>query len=125
LDARAYRDQRWATRVLETLDTETFFRLLNLPYPSTDGIMQKLVSERLILDEGYGSYSIKRIGALLLAKRISYFPELCDKAPRVLKYSDTSKLNQPRIDQEGTKGYAVGFQGSFVSSTKTCRTRKS
>ena len=44
---------------------------------------------------------------------MSQFPDLKDKVPRVLKYSDTSKLNQPLVDQEGTKGYVVGFQGMF------------
>jgi ATP-dependent DNA helicase RecG len=100
-----------SARVIELLDTETFFKLLDLPYPSPDAVMQKLVGERLILDEGYGSYSIRRIGALLLARQMSQFPDLKDKIPRVLKYGDASKLNQPLVDQDGTRGYVVGFQG--------------
>jgi len=100
-------------RIIELLDAETFFKLLELPYPSPDAVAQRLASERLIVDEGYGSYSIKRIGALLLARQMAQFPDLKDKVPRVLKYSDTSKLNQPLVDQEGTKGYVVGFQGMF------------
>jgi ATP-dependent DNA helicase RecG len=102
-----------SARILDLLDTETFFNLLGSPYPSQDAVMQKLVSERLIVDEGYGSYSIRRIGALLLARQLEQFPDLREKAPRVLKYSDTSKLNQPLVDVEGTKGYLVGFQGMF------------
>jgi predicted HTH transcriptional regulator len=100
-----------AARVLELLETEAFFRLLNLPYPSVEGVIQRLLNEKLLCDEGYGSYSIKRIGALLLARQLSQFPDLSDKAPRVLRYSDTSKLTQPIVDKHGTKGYAVGFQG--------------
>ena len=49
-------------------------------------------------------------GALLLAKRLDEFPDLARKAPRVVVYSEASKL-QTRLDQTGAKGYAVGFQG--------------
>jgi predicted HTH transcriptional regulator len=38
------------------------------------------------------------------------FPDLARKAPRVVVYSGASKA-ETRLDQIGTKGYAVGFQG--------------
>lgn len=57
-----------------------------------------------------GTYAIRRLGALLLAKRLEDFPDLKRKAPRVVVYPGTSKL-ETRLDQTGTKGYAVGFQG--------------
>jgi predicted HTH transcriptional regulator len=38
------------------------------------------------------------------------FPDLSRKAARVIVYSGVSKLDT-RIDQKGTRGYAVGFQG--------------
>jgi predicted HTH transcriptional regulator len=74
------------------------------------------VHERLI-DEADGTYSIRRLGALLLAKRLEEFPDLARKAPRVVVYSGTSKL-ETRLDQTETKGYAVGFQGlvQFIMS---------
>lgn len=95
--------------VVDLLDTQTFFELLGLPYPSTqDGVIDRLSSERLV-EGGCGTYSIRRLGGLLLAKRISDFPDLTRKAPRVIVYSGSSKL-ETRIDHTGTMGYAVGFQ---------------
>jgi predicted HTH transcriptional regulator len=97
-------------QVVNLLDTQTFFELLSLPYPTTrKGVIDRLANERLIDDEG-GVYSIRRLGALLLAKRLEDFPDLVRKAPRVVVYHGTSKL-ETRLDQTGTKGYAVGFQG--------------
>lgn len=55
-------------------------------------------------------YAIRRLGALLLAKQLQDFPDISRKAPRVVVYTGTSKL-ETKLDQLGTKGYAVGFQG--------------
>ncbi len=101
--------------VIQLLDTQSFFELLKKPYPTNrEGVLDQLVQERLIEVKDSG-LSIRRIGALLLAKNLDRFPDLGRKAPRVITYSDNSKLNT-RIDQTGQLGYAVGFQGlvSFV-----------
>ncbi len=99
-----------AQQVVELLDTQTFFELLKLPYPTERaGVIDRLLGERLI-DELHGQYAIRRLGALLLAKRLEAFPDLARKAPRVVVYPGTSKL-ETRLDQTLTKGYAVGFQG--------------
>ena len=96
--------------VVELLDTQAFFELLQLPYPTERrGVIDRLSREQLI-DATDGAYSIRRLGALLLAKRLSDFPDLARKVPRVVVYTGTSKL-ETRFDQSGTKGYAVGFQG--------------
>ena len=39
------------------------------------------------------------------------FPDLARKAPRVVEYGGPSKLDSPRADITGKKGYAAGFQG--------------
>jgi len=106
-----------AQGVIELLDTQTFFELLILPYPSNrEGVIDRLLSERLIDRKGE-EYAIRRLGALLLAKRLDEFPDLSRKAPRVVVYSGTSKLDT-KIDRPGGKGYAVGFQGlvSYIMS---------
>ena len=98
-----------AQQVVELLDTQTYFELMKLPYPSHQaGVIERLASERLI-DEVDGTYSIRRIGGLLLAKRLRDFQDLARKAPRVVVYSGTSKL-ETKLDQIGTLGYAVAFQ---------------
>ncbi len=99
-----------AQQVVDLLDTQTFFELHKLPYPKDrSGVIDRLMRERLI-DESGGAYAIRRIGALLLAKRLDDFPDLTRKAPRVVVYTGISKV-ETRLDQTGTKGYAVGFQG--------------
>jgi predicted HTH transcriptional regulator len=98
-----------AQQVVESLDTQTFFELLKLPYPTERaGVIGRLVHERLV-DEVEGTYTIRRLGALLLAKRLADFSDVARKAPRVVVYSSPSKL-ETRLDQTGTRGYAVGFQ---------------
>jgi predicted HTH transcriptional regulator len=99
-----------AQQVVELLDTQTFFELLKLPYPTErTGVIERLIQERLV-DEAEGALAIRRLGALLLAKRLKDFPDLARKAARVVVYTGPSKL-ETRLDQIGGKGYAVGFQG--------------
>lgn len=95
--------------VIQRLDVQGFFDLLKIPYPTTQaGVLDRLLEQRLI-DEIDGSYSIRRLGGLLLAKRLDNFPDLARKSPRVIVYTGVSKL-ETRIDQIGQLGYAVGFQ---------------
>lgn len=99
-----------SAEVVGALDTQTFFELLKMPYPTEQsGVIERLQQERLI-DALHGGYAVRRLGALLLAKRLEDFPDLARKAPRVVVYTGTSKL-ETRLDQVGVKGYAVGFQG--------------
>lgn len=98
-----------AQQVVELLDSQTFFELLKLPYPTERvGVLDRLVRERLV-DETDGSYAIRRLGALLLARRFEDFPDVARRAPRVVVHTGPSKL-ETRLDQTGSRGYAVGFQ---------------
>ncbi len=96
-------------QIIELLDTQAYFELLKLPYPTEQaGVIEKLVNDRLI-DHRNSSCSIRRQGALLLAKDLKDFPDLLSKAARVIAYTGTSKLDA-RIDHTATKGYAAGFR---------------
>lgn len=98
-----------AQAVIDLLDSQTYFELLKLPYPTDRaGVIDRLLQERLI-DQTANGYSIRRIGALLLAKDLRQFPDLSRKSPRVVVYSGNTKL-ETKLDQTGQKGYAVGFQ---------------
>jgi predicted HTH transcriptional regulator len=98
-----------AQEVVELLDTQAFFELLKLPYPTERaGVLDRLVRERLV-DDAAGAYAIRRLGALLLARRLADFPDVSRRAPRVVVYSGASKL-ETRLDQTGIRGYATGFQ---------------
>lgn len=96
--------------VVQLLDTQAFFDLLKLPYPSDRaGVLNKLHQERLITKVDVG-YTISNLAAVLLAKDLRSFNRVYRKAPRVIVYEGTSKL-QTKADTTGSKGYAVGFRG--------------
>ncbi|HEW79842.1 MAG TPA: MloB [Phycisphaerales bacterium] len=99
-----------AQDVVQLLDTQTFFDLLNLPYPTDQiGVIARLQDEKLIEQSEMG-FSILNIGALLLAKTLKSFSSVSRKAPRVIVYDGESKL-KTKSDVIGEKGYAVGFIG--------------
>ncbi len=115
---RSARDNCSASDVVQLLDTQSYFDLLGLPYPTTRaGVLERFESERFIVEDENG-YSITNIGAVLFAKRLDAFEGLFRKAPRVIVYDGTNKLGGSRVFKPGTKGYAVGFQGlvDFVNS---------
>jgi len=96
--------------VIQLLDTQAYFDLLNLPYPTDQqGVLEFLKTERLI-QEVAGNYSILNMGAVLLAKKLGNFPSVGRKAARVVVYSGESKMDTSS-DITGEKGYAVGFKG--------------
>lgn len=107
-----------AEEVISLLDTQAYFDLLKLPYPtSRTGVLEKLTNEGLISHTPEG-WTISNLAAILLAKRLEAFsPALARKAPRVVIYEGTGKL-VTREDKPGSRGYAVGFAGlvEFVHS---------
>lgn len=109
LDNPALNDQA-AQDVIQLLDTQAFFDLMNLPYPThQQSVIERLIAERLIQETAAG-FSILNIGALLLAKNLKNFSGVSRKAARVVVYAGDSKLNT-KSDITGEKGYAVGFKG--------------
>jgi ATP-dependent DNA helicase RecG len=99
-----------AQDVVQLLDTQTFFDLLDLPYPTDQkGVIARLTDEYLIEPSTTG-FSILNIGALLLAKTLKSFPGVSRRAARVIVYEGESKL-KTKSDIIGDKGYAVGFVG--------------
>lgn len=106
-----------AAEIVELLDTQLLFELLKVPYPSSrEGVIEKLLSEKLIIEQR-GSYCATNLGAILFARKISNFPAVARKAPRVVVYEGKNKLKTKR-DVPGVKGYAVAFEGivSFINS---------
>lgn len=99
-----------ASDVIQLLNTQTYFDLLKLPYPSNQsGVIDKFVSEGLITeDKNY--YNITKLGAILFAKDLSCFDSMQRKSVRVIVYRGKNKTETIR-EQIGRKGYAVGFEG--------------
>lgn len=97
-------------RVIQLLDTQSYFDLLRTPYPvHQSGVLERFAKELLIRREGE-LWTITNLGAMLFAKRLDQFGRLARKAARVIVYDGTSKL-ETKLDTQGMKGYAVGFQG--------------
>lgn len=107
----AARSHAEADDVIELLDTQTYFELMKLPMPSTrEAVLSRLEAERLIERDDHG-WTICNLGALLLARKLSAFGTTIErKAPRLVVYEGTNKLNT-RLDRLGQRGYAVGFEG--------------
>ena len=116
---QAAREHVSADEVVALLDTQSFFELFRLPYPtSRDGVLARLAQEQLIIAQEACGWLITNLAAILLAKRLDAFsPELARKAPRVVIYEGLNKL-VTREDKPGVKGYAVGFESlvDFVHS---------
>lgn len=97
-------------KVVQLLDTQSYFDLLHLPYPvNRAGVLERFENEKLIVRQGHG-WTITNLGGLLFAKKLEAFDRLARKAARVIVYEGKNKL-KTKSDKPGTKGYAVGFQG--------------
>jgi len=104
-------------KVIQLLDTQSYFDLLHLPYPvNRAGVLERFEGEKLILRQE-NSWAVTNLGAMLFAKTLDQFERIARKAARVIVYEGTSKL-KTKLDKSGTKGYAVGFQGlvEFINS---------
>lgn len=98
-----------AADIVRMLDTQCYFDLLKIPYPSTQrAVMDKFESEKFIKTTASG-YTITNLGALLFAKNMQEFDTVKRKALRVIQYDGKNKIKTLK-DQEGRMGYAVGFE---------------
>ena len=97
-------------KVVQLLDTQSYFDLLLLPYPvNRAGVLERFESEKLIQRDG-GGWTITNLGGILFAKKLDQFDRLARKAARVIVYEGKGKA-RTKLDKPGMKGYAVGFQG--------------
>lgn len=106
-----------AADVIRLLDTQSYFDLLKLPYPSRrEAVLERCESERLVMGAD-GRFAVTNLGAILFAKQLHEFSSVTRKAPRVIVYDGTSKL-RTRLDRTESAGYAVGFERlvEFINS---------
>jgi len=95
---------------LQLLDYDSYFSLQEKRLPETKkGILEALAGDDLIV-KSLDGWDILSLGALLFARNLSQFKELKRKAVRVIVYKETSRINALK-EQEGSKGYAFGFEG--------------
>ncbi len=97
--------------VIRLLDYPTYFELLRRPLPDNKtGILEAMVADDLLRRSDAGNWNITNLGAILLAKKLEDFRVLRRKAVRVVSYKGNNRIETIR-EQEGTKGYANGFEG--------------
>jgi predicted HTH transcriptional regulator len=98
--------------VLRLLDYPTYFDLMSRPLPDgRDALLQALAADELIAREDSGHWTVRNLGALLFAKRLSDFSHLQRKAVRVVVYEGHGRTAATRPEHEGKRGYAAGFEG--------------
>lgn len=99
-----------ADDVVQLLNTQSYFDLLEIPYPTTrEAVFERFISEGLIIKK-QATYQITNLGAILFAKDLNSFPNLKRKSIRVIIYEGKNKLKTIR-EQIGVRGYAIGFEG--------------
>lgn len=99
-----------AQDVVRLLNIQDGIDLLGLQFPKTMQGFMNVLKDNGFITASDGYYHITNLGAITLAKDIREFNGLSRKAVRVVIYDGNSKVNIKHI-QEGTKGYAVGFEG--------------
>jgi predicted HTH transcriptional regulator len=98
-------------KVLELLDYTSYFELLQCPMPERhETILDALAKDRMVAPSGSGRWNITNLGAVLFARRLTDFGRLHRKVVRVVVYKGEDRIRTER-EQEGGKGYAVGFEG--------------
>jgi len=97
--------------VIMLLDTQAYYDLRKIPYPSTRAEVLSNFETKGFLIRASGTFSITNFGALLFAKDLNTFSHLDRKSIRVIVYDGTTK-SQVKGDKDltGRKGYATGFE---------------
>lgn len=101
--------------IVQALNYITYFDLLEnkLPLPNNvSNIIYYLSQANLIVKQDNGLYGITNLGALLLAKKLSYFKKLKRKMLRVVQYNGSNKMDLLR-DETFDKGYAAIFEDAI------------
>lgn len=100
-----------STEVLQLLDYPAYFQLLEMPLPENrDRILTALAADKLITHCEAGRWNVTNLGAILFATTLNRFAGLRRKAMRVIQYRGDGRTETIK-EQEGTKGYASGFEG--------------
>lgn len=98
-------------QVLAKLDPGPLFDLTGEPEPNNDvEVLRKMTERGFLIDNLEGRYDITNLGAILLARDVTRFPSISGKATRIIKYTGRDK-SRSEFEQEGRKGYALGFTG--------------
>jgi predicted HTH transcriptional regulator len=108
------RENASSDEVLSFIDYPNYFRLMEQPLPDNrDGILSRLIAEKIIIPGNSGAYNISNCGAVLFARNLKEFDRLSRKSLRVIIYRGDSRVETVK-EQTGARGYAVGFAGAIA-----------
>jgi predicted HTH transcriptional regulator len=96
-------------QIVESFDCETLAKLLFKSDLKERALVEKLLMSGLIVDDMQGGYDITNLFALIAANDLSQFKTVANKAPRVITYKGTTRLNG-QSDITGHLGYASAFR---------------
>jgi ATP-dependent DNA helicase RecG len=99
------------------LNVKPILALLERPSPTQEELLNWLEKEVFVTREPRGGGYVTNLGAIAASQRLTDFPDLSRKAVRVVVYEGVNKTTT-RLEQEGTRGYAISFQGllEFIMS---------
>lgn len=97
--------------VFSKLDSDPIYELTGTPKPKNpQEIIRRMIDAGFLINNLEGRYDITNLGAILLARDVTSFPSIAGKSVRIVKYTGKDK-SRSEFEQEGKKGYAVGFIG--------------
>ena len=98
-------------KVLTLIDFPAYFELTGQRLPDNKvNILDRLLAEKIILRKYGDCFDITNLGGILFARRLNDFETLSRKTVRVIIYKGYNRIETIK-EQDGTKGYAVGFEG--------------
>ena len=99
------------TAALLRLDYPGLFDALDRVLPTDQAaILHALAAEDMIRRNDAGRWDVTNLGAILIARDVTEFPTVARKAVRLIVYDGKNRIKTQR-EQDGRKGYAIGFEG--------------
>ena len=95
--------------LLDNFQLRNFFDLLGTSPSDHEAIINKLLSEGLIVSDDQQHFNVYALLGILAANNFTNIPYLERKGVRLIFYKDTSKLHI-NSDKQGTLGYSLGFE---------------
>ncbi|MEK6649178.1 MAG: ATP-binding protein [Actinomycetota bacterium] len=97
------------SEVVDLLDTQSIFELLELTYPEGDEVIVARLQSLKLISSSASGWAITNLGAIIGARKLSSFPQtIALRAPRFTLYDGISKVQAIR-EFESDRGLAVGF----------------
>jgi predicted HTH transcriptional regulator len=100
--------------MLAHLNAEPILKMLERPLPTSPAeTMDWLAGEKFVDRQPGGGGYVTNLGAIAASRKLADFADLSRKAVRIVVYDGLNKAKTEQ-EKEGTKGYAISFQGMMT-----------